>query len=124
MMICHRCKREFNSNDRMLVSYLSHTVILCPECHVQHDLFMNGCELKPLITDQIRVKLATEKPVDAVLVNGAAWDELKKEYGEEIISGVCTIDGTPVYKTVMETMQDKPCFKLVHGIGQTIYAVE
>lgn len=123
-MICYRCKREFNSNNKMLVSHSGHTFLLCPECKEKLGMFMNGCELKPLIMDQIRVKLATEKPVDAVIVNGAAWDELKKEYGEEIISGVCTIDGIPVYKTVMETMQDKPCFKLIHGIGPTVYAVE
>ena len=53
-----------------------------------------------------------------------AYLSLYESLREEIISGVCTIDGIPVYKTVMETMQDKPCFKLIHGIGPTVYAVE
>lgn len=122
---CHRCGAQIeNGKLWSIVSGGVKTYELCYECGIDMKMFLNGCELKPLITDQIRVKLATEAPVDAVIVNGAAWDKLKQEYGEEIISGVCTIDGTPIYKTVMETMQDKPCFKLVHGIGPTVYAVE
>lgn len=122
---CHRCGAQLGNAELWTIAANEiKTYDLCHACGIDLKMFMNGCELKPLITDQIRVMLSTEAPVDAVLVNGAAWDELKKEYGEEIISGVCTIDGTPIYKTVMETMQDKPCFKLIHGIGPTVYAVE
>lgn len=123
IMLCYRCQREIiDRNDKLLVSYSSRTVALCPECGAELGRFFKGCKVEKSITDQItdELKKRQKKPA-VILLNGKAVDLFNKEIPVgSVTDGGYVLMGVPVLYQYMPTENDSPVCKFVYNIESVL----